>query len=429
MKSTRIAARLRATFVTLAVTASTAVVVTAAPVAAAAAPANDFVLNWTAYPAADNIPMVKATMTAVFADGNRQATNKGAECAPALNGQAVASSWWCFDPNDTSSFYNGPDDGNTAWIPQAVTTTADALDDEDWNGNKGIMVGWYHENGGSGVRVSVLNQATGKYRHILLVNPYWDGNYYTYKALKGLHAGGMAWYGDYLYVVDTFYGIRVFDTKHIYDLGASTNGSTSCSGIGFFDTDGGGTGLPDQYCAGTYKYVMPQVGMWQQAGTQGRTPPTESGSTYCDADSGDSRYSYISIDRDARPHHQLIVGEYCYQEATNGKLVAYDMDDHRLMDGLPDGSWDLPVGQVQGAVSTGGYVYLNQSHGPTAVGTLYRTVRSGSALVQSGSPRDTPIGPESLSAWRSRGELWSVTEHKHATGNGRRMLYAMRTTW
>ncbi|GLZ81598.1 hypothetical protein Afil01_64050 [Actinorhabdospora filicis] len=428
MNDTRPGARLRAAVLALTMAASTAVAVTVATAPAAAAPpANDFVMDWTAYPAADNIPMVKASMTAVFGDGNRNAVLNGNECAAAKNGAdeaAYPKYWYCFDSGDTSSFYNGPDDGVSAWIPQAVTTTADALDDEDWNGNKGIIVGWYHE-GGSGVRISVLNTATNTYRHVLLANPYWDGERYTYKALKGLHAGGMAWYGDYLYVVDTFYGIRVFDTKHIFDLGASTNGTTSCSGIGYVDTNA--NGVADKYCASTYKYVMPQVGMWQQAGTAGRDPNS---AVYCEADSGDSRYSTISIDRDARPRHQLVVGEYCDGgEASNGRVVAYDMDDHRLMDGVPDASWDLPVRRVQGVASAGGYVFLNQSNTAVNAGRLFRATRSGGALTVVGQGLAAPIGPEALSVWRSRSEVWSVTEHKHATGNGRRMLYAMPTSW
>jgi hypothetical protein len=53
-----------------------------------------------------------------------------------------------------------------------------------------------------------------RYRHVLLVEPYRDraGNP-SFRAVP-VHAGGIAWYGHYLYVADTYAGFRVFDTRH-----------------------------------------------------------------------------------------------------------------------------------------------------------------------------------------------------------------------
>jgi hypothetical protein len=42
----------------------------------------------------------------------------------------------------------------------------------------------------------------------------------TYRAIN-VHAGGVAWYGNYLYVADTEAGLRVFDLRKIFDLDRS----------------------------------------------------------------------------------------------------------------------------------------------------------------------------------------------------------------
>ena len=44
------------------------------------------------------------------------------------------------------------------------------------------------------------------------------GNGVTFAGIGGLHGGGIAWYGNLLYVVDTDDGLRVFDLKHIYQV-------------------------------------------------------------------------------------------------------------------------------------------------------------------------------------------------------------------
>ncbi|MGW0958255.1 hypothetical protein ACWD4K_04235 [Streptomyces gelaticus] len=42
-------------------------------------------------------------------------------------------------------------------------------------------------------------------------------------AQNGIHAGGMVWYGNYLYVADTANGMRVFDLRKIMDLNPDNN--------------------------------------------------------------------------------------------------------------------------------------------------------------------------------------------------------------
>lgn len=338
--------------------------------------------------------------------------------------------WYCFESADSSSLRDGPFEDadndhiadypydSSSWIPQGITGVSDALDDEDWNGNSGLIVSWYH-NGSNGVRISVLNTAAGTYRHVLLAYPFWNSilGRYDFTAIN-VHAGGIVWYGDYLYIVDTNWGIRVFDTQHIFDVGASTNGTTQCSGIGWDD------GLKS-YCAATYKYAMTQVGFWQR-------PQASDENNYCNGTVNNPRFSYISLDRSTVPD-RLIVGEYCPGSASrNGRLVAYDMNNgstvtHQLNDGTPDDYWTLPVSNIQGLATNGLYFYLNQSKGH-GNGLMHKALASSHEMTLSNPALTVPIGPEDLTLHRGSATLFSVTEHLHSGQQGR-MIYAVPTVW
>ena len=62
------------------------------------------------------------------------------------------------------------------WWPQGVTTSADASDTEEIAGRSVVAVAWYAkalpgDEHGQGSRVSFLDLATRRYRHVLLVVP------------------------------------------------------------------------------------------------------------------------------------------------------------------------------------------------------------------------------------------------------------------
>lgn len=252
-------------------------------------------------------------------------------------------------------------------------------------------------DGPNGIRISVVNLATNMYRHVLLVEPFFDGsNHASYKPIK-IHAGGLLWYGRYLFVPDTNNGIRVFSMDDIYDLGASGNGTTSCSYIGYQS----GT-----YCAAQYKYIMPQVGAWKVA-----SPATSD--DYCNPDSGKARFSYLSVDRPTVPD-RLVTGEFCESgKSVNGRLATYSMANAVPSSGVttlpPLWVKTLPSKQIQGAAFNGTYWYFNKSNGGSN-GSLLQTAESGAGFSDRGS-LPTPIGPEDLSVWQSTGLLWSVTEY------------------
>ncbi|KAH1499360.1 hypothetical protein KXV52_001265, partial [Aspergillus fumigatus] len=134
--------------------------------------------------------------------------------------------------------WNPGDMATKKWVPQGITGSADASASGKWDGREMWLVSWHRDDDKS-VRVSFVDRKTHKYRHVLLVEPTADDNF----AAVPVHAGGIAWYGEWLYVVDTSHGIRVFDLGQIWQV-----------------EDGDDVGKKGgKYSAAGYLYVLPQI--------------------------------------------------------------------------------------------------------------------------------------------------------------------------
>jgi hypothetical protein len=297
----------------------------------------------------------------------------------------------CFDRADTAT---------RAWVPQGVTTASDAFAGErSPGGGRPVIVSWH--NGGK-VRVTVVDPDRRTYRHVLLVEPEVRGGRATFTDV-GVHAGGIAWYGDTLYVADTRHGLRMFDMRRIYDLGKSAKGSTGHSGrVGLYK---------GKYYGHGFRYVLPQSGSWRWArGKVGRQ---------CRG-SGPPRMSWISIDRTDLPH-VLAGGEYCLPNWKRGRVVTWRLE--ALAGGgpvRPTGGAELPADRIQGAVRTNGRWWFSQSRGARQRGRLLtaRSTASGWSGVRS---RASSHGPEDLSCQRGAHRVWTVAEYA-----GRRALWSFR---
>jgi hypothetical protein len=107
------------------------------------------------------------------------------------------------------------------WYPQGITTSADAGADGQYEGKTVILTSWYYSGSGDnkGVRVSFVdyaNPSAPRYRHVLLVEPYTDATGSPNFRAVPMPAGGIVWYGHYLYVADTRGGFRVFDDGYVH---------------------------------------------------------------------------------------------------------------------------------------------------------------------------------------------------------------------
>ncbi len=289
--------------------------------------------------------------------------------------------------------WNSGDNEVSYWYPQGITGSSDARDGGLVFGRRLQVVSWYHKTNArptKGVRVSLAdltNLRDVDYRHLLLVVPYGDDDQVNYRPLHksltntdALHAGGIVWYGDYLYVADTANGFRVFDMSLIARV-SNTNDT------GSFGRDG------DISHAFGYRYIVPQVARY------------DAPEAACDFS-----FSFVSLDRSSDPP-ALITGEY-KANSIQGRVVSYGLDaqTHRLevRRGEIRGQ-DAKMGaqtKMQGAARWQNNYYLSSSSQAATYGRLYRT-RSG----RESSISAWVYGAEDLYYERTTGVIWTAAEY------------------
>ncbi|MBB4962248.1 hypothetical protein [Micromonospora polyrhachis] len=423
--------RRRSTLTALTVIAVTAVTV-AVPTAASAAPATldpatftldqDFGLYDTALAKLDTaLAGKKRSVSQVMAAANRTRS--------ALCNQAAWQPLKDRSGADTIGFcWQAGDDDSPEWYPQGLTTTREAAADGHFDGHQLVASAWYHKGVGvtspdgrcfrdpevplssrlpiKGVRISLTDwdaDFANTYRHLLLVEPYVDSaGQATYRPLltgggESLHAGGIAWYGQYLYVMDTSGGLRVFDFARIYSV--ATDSATAV-----------GRQANGTYQAFNYAYVMPQVG---RVGSK----------------TGGLRFSFGSVDRGpASAEKALVVAEYAADAATaasKSRLVRFPFGaDSRLRTGA-DGrtvtavaAYNTGYPQMQGVAAYDGRYWFASSNGCRGgtIASHYGTLRHWNSKTGRTAAYPWAFGPEDLSYWHDpttgvADYLWTQTEY------------------
>jgi hypothetical protein len=257
-----------------------------------------------------------APVGAVLADANRPTTSIAGSPAVAPIGSHVSSGYG----------WNPGDNAVTYWIPQGITGSADATSSGEVAGYNVQAVSWYATNG-SGVRVSFVNLSLPgpRYRHVLLVRPTGGTGF----ARVPIHAGGIAWFGHYLYVADTHKGLRVFDTDRMLRARKAQQQGT-----------------------GGYKYLLPQVGNYRNVGKG-------------------LRYSWVSLDRHALPPGvqgpprppELLAGSYL--AGKGAPMVRWRLNPATglIAGGTATGGFRSPVNRVQGGMTLNGSVLGSSSRG------------------------------------------------------------------
>ena len=170
--------------------------------------------------------------------------------------------------NQVTGFkWNSGDEQTEEWRPQGLTGF-------NWGGKKFLLATWYGVGPGTiagvynqhkGVRISLVditNMNDIKYRHILLVqNKANMSNSNLYRSTNAynqldkfcpvtIHAGGVAYSNNKIYVVDTKLGMRVFDITKLIPV----SGDSTKSRIGK-EADG-------TLKAFDYAYILPQTGYY-----------------------------------------------------------------------------------------------------------------------------------------------------------------------
>lgn len=312
--------------------------------------------------------------------------------------------------HDTLGFmWNDGDNDVSYWMPQGLTGNEDG-------GNalgvdrRTMMVSWYHKTDDrptKGVRISIVDMETDppQYRHVLLIEPHRAANgalsygpaEYDGVNPDALHAGGLVWYGPYLYVADTHEGMRVFDLRRMM----AVSNTRDRSRIGVI---GGVT-----YGAG-YEYVLPQVARYRRARLANG-----------DYASCAVKFSSIGLDRTQEPH-SILSAEY-HRDERYGRAVSWDLDPVTFRLDARAGvspDRDLVRGRdavvtgeekMQGALRAHGIYYISSSSQTlTRYGRLYRNRPGrGESLITA-----WPYGCEDLYYEGTRNRIWTVTEYAGA---------------
>lgn len=361
------------------VVAGTAAAVAPGTASAAVLPSSNFKLIRSADNSAYNTlvnALPKASVSAVLDSSNRTATPMTASAGAAQAKNFAAGFDWQSGDNTV-----------TEWIPQGITTSADAYDAGTYEGRDAVLVSWYDSGTApaKGVRISFVDRTTPTkpvYRHVLLVEPITSGSNASYKAIS-IHAGGIMWYGNLLYVVDTYNGLRVFDLNNILEVSTATDTTI-------------GRGADGTYTAYGYRYVLPQKFSYQQSVPSGVKA---------------MRFSFVSLDRTTAPD-SILIGEF--DEVGDGsRLYRFNIDyttrELVATNGTATAAWayEVNIRAMQGAASVNGKYYISRSN-PGAKGDLVTWVQGQSVKINSAA---LPYGTEDFSYVKARDELWTLSEH------------------
>ncbi len=285
---------------------------------------------------------------------------------------------WAFSWDDV-------DNASKRWWPQGITSSADASESEEYAGRRLLVTSSYSkkiDGVSKGCRITVVDLSDEppiRYRHVLLAVVGRDDVGMPELRPLHAHAGGLVWRGDRLQVAATADGLH---TLHLDDI----------------------MSVPEDVGLG-YRYVLPARVSWAARTDEG-------------AES--MRYSFISLGRsDGR--RTLLAGEYGHGKMTT-RLLSYALDASGGLAVDAAGvaepevlAWAGPA-RMQGAVSVDGRLHATTSNGRRGRGSLWVGRPSELRRV----PKVLPPGPEDLTYWPSRDELWTVTEYP-----GRRLVLAL----
>ncbi len=263
------------------------------------------------------------------------------------------------------------------WFPQGVTARIDPAGAGIAAGRPVLLTSWYGHGGLGyvllGSRISVVDlepAAAPRYAHARLVQER------RIAGLPGLrrvpvHAGGLAWYGENLFVAASGGGLRVFRPADVQRLRSRLRGR------------------------GT-RYVLPQVGAY---------------GAESDSEERGMVYSFLSIERGAEADH-LVAGEYGRKGTGRHRLLRYPLDRSTgLLQTDADGvARPVEIGdgvpRMQGATIVDGTWFITASSGEGNPGDLW-VGRPGELVRHRGV---LPTGPEDITPWPGTDRLWSLTE-------------------
>ncbi|MPY58113.1 hypothetical protein [Streptomyces spongiae] len=327
----------------------------------------------------------------------------------ALPVEPTATRAYCWDTGDATT---------QKWLPQSVTTSADADDDGLWGEDRVILSGWTHNDHKKGepdddkglARVAFIDANDPnnlKYRWVLLVAPLSGGK--DFGAVRS-HVGGMVWYQDKL-IVTAKNGADHNNALFVFDMHRILQANVNSSEVG--KVSGG-------YSAHGYQYVLPAIGSYNLTG--GKCDDKNDNAVPC--------FGSISLDRTSTPN-SLVANEWFSSGGTQpARVWRYYFSTQLSRTGLlgsnssdivnADEAYETKAVGLQGVIShkpsgaskADWYVgYAPGSRGKH--GTLWRQNENGADAARCTSDQSYACWgqhTESMSYSQKTGELWTLTE-------------------
>lgn len=327
----------------------------------------------------------------------------------ALPVEPAASRAYCWDSGDATT---------QKWLPQSVTTSADADDDGLWGEDRVILSGWTHNDHKAGepaedkglARVAFLDANDPDnltYRWVLLVAPLSGGK--DFGAVRS-HIGGMVWYQDKL-IVTAKNGADHNNALFVFDMHRILQANVNSSAVG--KVSGG-------YAAHGYQYVLPAIGSYDLTG--GACSAADDNAVPC--------FGSISLDRTSTPN-SLVANEWFTSGGTEpARVWRYYFSTALGRTGLlganaddvvnADEAYETNAVGLQGVIShkpsgadkADWYVdYAPGSRGKH--GTLWRQNDAGADAAHCTADQSYACWgqhTESMSYSQKTGELWTLTE-------------------
>ncbi|QIK67460.1 hypothetical protein G7072_14900 [Nocardioides sp. HDW12B] len=290
------------------------------------------------------------------------------------------------------------DQRSRRWWPQGVTSSSEARlpRGDPWPGPPVLLTTSYAKKVGGldkGSRITVADLGDPdrvRYRHVLLVRAVRDDTGAVDLRPVKAHAGGVVWHGPWLYVAATRRGVLAFRLDDVVRVSPAPPDR-----LGRHEDGDGLAGFGHGYALPLHHVLGPP----EPSDGEAATPPA-------------MRYSFLSLARGLDGRTALLAGEYDAGGGTR-RLVVFDLDATGAPVTDPSGvaaSTHVADGvdRMQGAVwLPDGRLAVTASDGRYRRGHLW--VGAPGALERRRSA--VPVGPEDLTSWPERGELWTATEY------------------
>ncbi|MCM4162334.1 MULTISPECIES: hypothetical protein [unclassified Arenibacter] len=295
--------------------------------------------------------------------------------------------------------WNSGDETTASWRPQGIAGFKK-------NGIRYLLITWYARNASDykGSRITLLDISPSSstylmYRHILLVHDVIPSSvsgytqYGSYAPLN-LHAGGVAYFNDKIYIASTNLGMRVFDLNKIVEVSTGSSTSTKCG------QDSGGN-----LYAFNYRYILPQM-------------------EYYDINGGANPFSTIQLNEEG---NEFWTAQYSHGSASSSvvpKIYGFPIDSNGtvLNSGIeyfiPKNSLfaDDHAHGMQGIFRKGSRTWLSCTGSPSSsYGSTARLARYTDGASNTVRYR-WPYGAESLYYEKQYDYLWSLTEYEPNSG-------------